>query len=54
MDTQVVKWGYSLAVRIPKALAERACLSEGDSLELSLTDEGAVLLRPARPWEFSK
>ncbi len=30
--TQVVKWGNSLAVRIPKAVAERARIQEGDSI----------------------
>lgn len=31
---QVVKWGNSLAVRIPKAVAERARMNEGDAVEL--------------------
>jgi antitoxin MazE len=29
---QVAKWGNSLAVRIPKAVAEEAGLEEGDSI----------------------
>ncbi|HZQ69678.1 MAG TPA: AbrB/MazE/SpoVT family DNA-binding domain-containing protein [Terriglobales bacterium] len=29
---QVVKWGNSLAVRIPKAVAEEAHMQEGDAL----------------------
>jgi antitoxin MazE len=29
---QVVKWGNSLAVRIPKAVAEEARVQEGDSI----------------------
>jgi antitoxin MazE len=30
--TRVMKWGNSLAVRIPKAVAERAGLQEGDPI----------------------
>jgi len=35
MQGQLNRWGNSLAVRIPKALAEEAHLREGDALELS-------------------
>lgn len=31
---QITKWGNSLAIRIPKPLAERAGMSEGDPIEL--------------------
>jgi len=30
--TQIVKWGNSLAVRIPKPVAEEAGVREGDSI----------------------
>jgi len=30
--TQVMKWGNSLAVRIPKAVAEQARIQEGDPI----------------------
>jgi len=43
---QVVKWGNSLAVRIPKPLAERAGFSEGDPLVMEPT-EGQIRLRRA-------
>jgi len=49
MDAQIAKWGNSLAVRIPKAVAERARLREGERLEMSVNEDGAVVLRPARP-----
>ncbi len=49
MDAQIAKWGNSLAVRIPKAVAERAHLREGERLEMSVNEDGAVVLRPARP-----
>jgi antitoxin MazE len=47
-DTQVATWGNSLAVRIPKALAGKARLAEGDRLSLDLTDDGAIVLRATR------
>jgi antitoxin MazE len=49
MEVQVSKWGNSLAVRIPKAVAERARLREGERLEMSVNEDGAVVLRPPRP-----
>ncbi len=45
MKTQMVKWGNSLAVRIPKHVVERARLKEGDSLEIEAPAEGQVELR---------
>jgi antitoxin MazE len=44
MKAQMVKWGNSLAVRIPKPVAEQARLKEGDSLEIEAA-EGRVELR---------
>jgi antitoxin component of MazEF toxin-antitoxin module len=34
MKAQMVKWGNSLAVRIPKPVAEEAKLKEGDPIEI--------------------
>jgi antitoxin MazE len=45
MKTQMVKWGNSLAVRIPKAVVEEARLKEGDALEIEAAAEGRVELR---------
>ena len=42
---RVTRWGNSLAVRIPKALAEQTDLHEGSEVELSITD-GALTVRP--------
>ena len=47
MKAQMVKWGNSLAVRIPKPVAEKARLKEGDSLEVEAAAEGHVELRRA-------
>jgi antitoxin MazE len=45
MKAQMVKWGNSLAVRIPKPIAEAARLKEGDSLEIDAAAEGHIELR---------
>lgn len=47
-NTQISKWGNSLAVRIPQALARQARLAEGDHLSLSLAEDGSIVLRSAR------
>lgn len=49
MNTQLAKWGNSLAVRIPKQVAEQAHLREGDRLELNVTSDGTVVLKSAKP-----
>jgi len=43
---QVAKWGNSLAVRIPKSVAEQARLREGDPIMIEALD-GHVELHPA-------
>jgi antitoxin MazE len=48
MRTAVQKWGNSLALRLPKALAQPAELEEGTFVDLVPTDEG-ILVRPLRP-----
>jgi antitoxin MazE len=43
---QLAKWGNSLAVRIPKDVAEQVRLREGDSIVIEALD-GHIELRPA-------
>jgi antitoxin MazE len=45
-NAQVAKWGNSLAVRIPKAVAEQARMQEGDSIVIEAL-KGRIELRPA-------
>jgi antitoxin MazE len=45
--SQVVKWGNSLAVRIPKPVAEEAGVREGDDIVIEAT-RGVINLRPKR------
>jgi len=44
MRAQMLKWGNSLAVRIPKSIADEARLRAGDPLEIEVSPEGAVHL----------
>jgi antitoxin MazE len=43
---QMAKWGNSLAIRIPKAVAEKARMKEGDAVEL-VAGQGRIELRRA-------
>ena len=47
-ETQVSKWGNSLAVRIPQAIVRDARLAEGDKLSLDLAGDGSIVLRSRR------
>jgi antitoxin MazE len=47
MKAQMVKWGNSLAIRIPKPIVQEAKLKEGDSLEIEAAADGHVELRRA-------
>jgi antitoxin MazE len=47
-ESTISKWGNSLAVRIPLAIARQAGLGEGDCVTLALDRNGGVVLRPAR------
>lgn len=48
VQTRVQRWGNSLAVRIPKPLAEDLYLEESSPVDLSLV-EGKLVLSPTRP-----
>ncbi|HSX02315.1 MAG TPA: AbrB/MazE/SpoVT family DNA-binding domain-containing protein [Candidatus Saccharimonadia bacterium] len=47
MRTQIKQWGNSMAVRIPKAMAESLALGSNAEVELNVTD-GALLIKPYR------
>ena len=44
MTTNVERWGNSLAVRIPKAVAEKLSIEEGSEIQLTVTDKGIELI----------
>lgn len=45
MRAQMMKWGNSLAVRIPKPIADSAKFREGDTLEIEAAAEGSIRLQ---------
>ncbi len=45
---QLVKWGNSHAVRLPKSVLQKAEVHEGDQLEVSV-ENGRIALQPATP-----
>ncbi len=47
MKTTIQRWGNSLAVRIPKTLAQETALDEGDEVDIRADDERIVVERPA-------
>jgi antitoxin MazE len=48
MTTQLAKWGNSLGLRLPKAIALEAGLEAGDPVDVSVKG-GAIVIRPSRP-----
>jgi antitoxin MazE len=44
---QLVKWGNSQAVRIPKPVLEQAHMQEGDELEVRV-EEGRITIEPLK------
>jgi len=45
MKTHIARWGNSLAVRIPRAYAQQAGLSEGSAVEFVAEGQALVLRR---------
>lgn len=45
--TQLAKWGNSLAVRIPKAVAEDAQLREGEPVTVTVARQGGLMIKRA-------
>jgi antitoxin MazE len=48
VKVQLVKWGNSHAVRIPKTVLEQVAIREGDELEIRV-EEGRIAIEPATP-----
>jgi antitoxin MazE len=49
MIATIQKWGNSLALRLPKALADEARIREGAKVELVHTPEGLLLKARRKP-----
>ena len=52
METNVQKWGNSLGVRIPRALADQAQIEEGSVVEIE-EEEGVITIRSVAPQEYT-
>ena len=53
MTAIVQKWGNSLAVRLPKAVAEQIAVSEGEELEMKVVDDSLILRTAKRKYALS-
>ena len=51
MITRIQKWGNSLGLRIPRALAEDADVREGSSVDISVR-RGSLVIRPVKRQEY--
>ena len=50
MVTSVQRWGNSLAIRIPKAFAAQAQLTENTDVDISLDGDRIVITPARRTW----
>ena len=51
MITKVQKWGNSLAVRIPRSVAQDTHLSSGNAVDVAVQD-GHIVIAPTRRTRF--
>ncbi len=51
MTARVQKWGNSLALRLPKALADELHLEQGSAVELHVVG-GKLVVEPRRPPQY--
>lgn len=51
MKGQIQKWGNSLAVRIPKGIAEEAGLGQATPVDIHVS-EGQIVITPLRPARY--
>ena len=49
MQTHIARWGNSLALRIPRALADRLGLGAGGAVELSIEKDRLIVRSTRRP-----
>ena len=51
MQLQISKWGNSLAVRLPSAVTKKLHIHYGDSVDLTLNNQGELVLTPAKVFD---
>jgi antitoxin MazE len=52
MRAKIQKWGNSLALRVPKGVAELVGLTEGGEVEL-VVEDGGMVVKPARKRRYT-
>lgn len=52
MKARIQKWGNSLALRIPKSLAEEVHVHLGTQVDVLLVD-GSIVVKPVNPPEWT-
>ncbi len=52
MRAIIQKWGNSLAVRIPKPLAEQAHITQGSLVEIKIVDD-VLQIKPVAPQQYT-
>jgi antitoxin MazE len=52
MTTVVAKWGNSLAIRIPKSVAEQAQVTEGISIEFTV-EGNSIIITPQKRKKYT-
>lgn len=52
MRANIQKWGNSLALRIPKPLAEQAHISQGSLVEIKIVDD-VLQIEPVAPQHYT-
>jgi antitoxin MazE len=48
MNIQISKWGNSLAIRIPAEVVRQIHLKEGDKVEVTLSMNGTLIIKPQK------
>lgn len=54
MVTTIQRWGNSLAVRIPKAFAAQAKLTEDSDIDISLDGDNIIISPAKRAWKLEE
>jgi antitoxin MazE len=54
MTTQLARWGNSLALRLPKAVAVEARIAEGDQVNVTVKDGAIVITRAPRRYTLEE
>lgn len=52
MITTIQRWGNSLAIRIPKAFAAQARISENSEVNISVSGNRIVVIPARREWKL--